>query len=217
MKVGSKLHGKQRSGAVLALLLGGACTAAASENNHYFASIHLDDNKIGQVHYTVQYDDQGEIEELKTRASVSFLGIEVFHFSQHLHEVWRDGELQDLNGHTDDDGDVYDTSLERKPGEYDGALNGKPLVLPHDAFPTSLWHYRITEQSLLFDLKDLRLLKVEVAESADTLSVHGETVAADRFDFTGDWQGAVWFDQDRNFLRAEYQVEKRAVVVTLDP
>ena len=93
MQVGLKLHGKRRSAAVLALLLGGSSTAAASEDDHYFASIHLDDDKIGQVHYTVQYDDQGEIEELKTRASVSVLGIEVFHFTQHLHEVWRDGEL----------------------------------------------------------------------------------------------------------------------------
>ena len=189
----------------------------AADDDHFFASIHLDDGKIGQVHYTVQYDDQGEIEELKTRASVSVLGIEVFHFTQHLHEVWQGGELQSLTGHTDDDGAVYETSLDRQPSEYDGTLNGKSLALPRDAFPTSLWHYRITEQSLLFDLKDLRLLKVQIAESADTLSMHGDAVAAERFDFTGDWQGTVWFDQNRKFLRAEYQVEDRDVVVTVDP
>ena len=29
------------------------------------------------------------------------------------------------------------------------------MTLPHDAFPTSVWHYAITQKSLLFDLKDL--------------------------------------------------------------
>ena len=39
-------------------------------------------------------------------------------------------------------------------------LTGKALTLPHDAFPTSVWHYQITQKSLLFDLKDFRLTRI---------------------------------------------------------
>jgi hypothetical protein len=201
----------------LAAVAGTQPAIAADDHRSHFASIHLDGGKIGNVHYTVKYDDQGEIEELKTRASVSLLGFEVFHFTQHLHESWEGGELQRLRGHTDDDGAIFESSAERTPAEYNAALNGEPLVLPHEAFPMSLWHYRITEQSLLFDLKDLRLLQVEVAKSEDTVSIDGRSVPAFSFAFSGDWQGTVWFDRDEIFLRAEYEVEGRGVVVSVDP
>lgn len=201
----------------LAAVAGAQPAIAAEDHRNHFASIHLDGGKIGNVHYTVKYDAEGEVEELKTRASVSMLGLEVFHFSQDLHESWDGGELQSLLGRTDDDGEIFEATAERTPREYDAALNGKPLALPHEAFPMSLWHYGITEQSLLFDLKDLRLLKVEVAKRDDTVTIDGQSVPASRFTFSGDWQGTVWFDPDEVFLRAEYEVEGRAVVVSLDP
>ena len=37
--------------------------------------------------------------------------------------------------------------------------------MPGDAFPASVWHYAITGQSLLFDLKTLQLMHVQVARS----------------------------------------------------
>ncbi len=62
------------------------------QQNH-FASIYLDGKKIGQVHFTLRHDEKGLVEELKTRSSVSIFGIKVFYFTQHLHEIWKDGEI----------------------------------------------------------------------------------------------------------------------------
>lgn len=208
-----------RLASILVLVVAGGygqVIAADGPENH-FASIHLNRDKIGQVHYFIETNEDGEIEELKTRASVSVLGFKVFHFTQDLHEIWANGELQRLNGDTDDDGTSYEVTLTRDPAHYEGELNGETVTVPHDAFPASLWHYRITEQTLLFDLKDLRLLEVQVTESAETLSIDGQAIATSRFDFTGDWQGTVWFDQDRQFVKAAYQVDGRDVTVTLDP
>ena len=70
-----------------------------------------------------------------------------------------------MDGHTNDDGDKFQASVARKPDEYTGVLNGKNLTLPHDAFPNSVWHYQITEQSLLFNLSDLRLMNVQVEQA----------------------------------------------------
>lgn len=201
----------------LAVAVGCQRASAAEEHQNHFASIHLNRDKIGQVHYAVKTNATGEVEELRTRASVSVFGFEVFHFTQHLNETWKNGELQTLSGNTNDDGEVYEVSLTRDPESYGGEINGGTVTVPIDAFPTSLWHYRITEQTLLFDLKDLRLLQVEVAESEETLTIDGQPVEASRFDFTGDWEGTVWFDQDRQFLKAAYEVDGRGVTVTLDP
>jgi Domain of unknown function (DUF6134) len=122
------------------LVAQGAC---AADQNH-FASLSLDGKKIGQVQYTVRTNDQGVVEELKTRSSLSILGFQVYYFAQDLHEVWRGGELQSLQGNTDDHRTIFKSSLQRNPTEYDGVLNGKTLALPHDAFPNSVWHYAIT-------------------------------------------------------------------------
>ncbi len=185
-------------------------------NQNYFASIYLGGKKIGQVHYMLRQDEKGMVEELKTRSSVSILGFKVFYFTQHLHEVWKDGELQSMRGHTDDHGKIYESRLDRNPKEYDVVLNGKTLTLPHDAFPTSVWHYKITQKSLLFDLKDLRLMKVKVRESEDSVSVDGKSIPASRFDFSGEWRASLWFDQNKQLLKMKYEVEGREVVVVMD-
>ncbi len=96
-------------------------------------------------------------------------------------------------------------------------LNGKPLTLPHDAFPTSVWHYKITQKSLLFDLKDLRLMKVKVSESKDSVSVGGRSIPASRFDFSGEWHTSIWYDQNKQLLKIKYKIRGREVVVTMDP
>jgi len=74
-------------GIVLAVLL--VTNGARAADQNHFASIYLDDKKIGQVQYTVRTNDQGVVEELKTRSSLSILGFQVYYFAQDLHEVWK--------------------------------------------------------------------------------------------------------------------------------
>jgi hypothetical protein len=108
-------------------------------------------------------------------------------------------------------------SLQCNAKDYDVVLNGKPLTLPHDAFPTSVWHYKITQKSLLFDLKDLRLMKVKVSESKDAVSIGERSIPASRFDFSGEWEISVWYDQNKQLLKIKYKIRGREVVVTMDP
>jgi Family of unknown function (DUF6134) len=202
--------------ASLVLSFIGTTAAADKTPQNHFATIQVDGKKIGQVHYTLTYDEQGEVESLKTTASYSVLGFEVYHFSQDLNETWRSGELQSMDGHTNDDGDKYQASVARKPNDYAGVLNGKNLTLPHNAFPNSVWHYDITGQSLLFNLSDLRLMNVQVSKRAERVKIGGRSFDSERFDFTGDWQASLWFDQNQQLLKLEYKIKDRDVVVTLD-
>lgn len=203
---------------VAAIAFGLISTALAADKRqeNHFATITLDGKKIGQVHYTLSYDEQGELESLKTSASYSVLGFEVYHFAQDLNEAWKTGLLQSMDGYTNDDGDKYQVELKRTAESYDGVLNDKKLTLPHNAFPNSVWHYAITEQSLLFNLTDLRLMKVAVARRQEKVKIDKKSFDAERFDFTGDWQASLWFDQDKQLLKLEYEVDGRKVLVTLD-
>jgi Domain of unknown function (DUF6134) len=199
--------------AVLAIASG--ADAAKRAENH-FGSIYIDGKKAGQIHYTVEYDDNGAVETLKTRASLSILGIKLFNFEQNLHEAWHQGDLQTLKGRTDDDGKIYNAALDRQPDQYKGVLNDRPIELPATAFPASVWHYAIIDQPLLFDLKDFRLMNVKVARAEETLTINKRKIPTERFDFSGDWQASVWFDQNKMLVQFKYAVEGHEVRVQLD-
>jgi Family of unknown function (DUF6134) len=200
--------------AALAGLAAAAHAAGRAENR--FGSIHIDGKKAGQVHYTIQYGEAGDVESLKTRASLSILGVKLFNFEQSLHEEWRRGELRNLRARTDDDGKLYEVSLERGSALYRGTLNGKPVELPDQAFPASVWHYAIVQRTLLFDLSTFKLMNVKIARSNETLTLAGKRVAAERFDFSGDWRAAAWFDAKRELVQFRYLVDGHEVTVLLD-
>ena len=192
-----------------------ACAGVRTENR--FGSIHIDGKKAGQIHYTIEYGETGDVETLRTRASLSILGVRLFNFEQSLHEEWRRGELQQLRSRTDDDGKIFEASLSRGTAVYRGSLNGTPLELPDRAFPASVWHYGIVDRTLLFDLKDFKLLNVKIARAGETLVLpNGRKVSTERFDFSGDWRATAWFDHKRELVKFKYVVDGHDVEVRLD-
>ncbi len=191
-------------------------TVGAETVKNHFASILLGRKKIGQVHYTARHDKEGTLQELKTRASLSILGFEVYHHTLHTHEFWEAEKMKHLWGNANEDGTTYEMDLTRKPYDYIGTLNNQPIKLPADSFPTAVWHYAITEHTQLFSIPDLRLLNVKVQKSSDTVLIGNKQIPAEKFVFSGDWKATVWFDHDKQFLKWEYKVEGKNIVVLLD-
>jgi len=200
------------------LLIGFAAAAyAGARNENRFGSIYIDGKKGGQIHYTIEYGETGDVETLRTRVSRSILGIKVFNFEQSLHEEWRRGELQQFRARTDDSGEIFDGSLSRGSEVYRVSLNGKPFELPQKAFPASVWHYGIVNRTLLFDLKTFKLLHVKIARKDETIALpNRKKVAAERFDFSGDWSATAWFDRKRELVQFRYVVDGHTVEVRLD-
>lgn len=191
--------------------------ARAELYQNRFASIILGKKKIGQVHFSTKHDDNGVLQELSTRSSLSILGVELYHHTLHVREFWEDGELQRLWGNANDHGETYDIALQRNTDNYTGTLNNNPVRLPHNAFPTAVWHYAITRHPLLFSIPGLKLANVKVAKSADKVKIGKKRVLAEKFVFTGDWESTLWFDDQQQFLKWTYKVKGRDIEVILDP
>ncbi|MZR32206.1 DUF6134 family protein [Sneathiella litorea] len=205
---------------ILALLvfitLSTSAVLADPVKKNQFASVYLKGDKIGQVHLTTIRNEKGEIEEMHANASVSFLGMEVYGFTQNLKETWSNRELQKMEGKTDDNGTAHHISLSRDTENYLATYNGKESTLPLTAFPTSPWHYSITENTLLFNIVDFKLLNVKIEKAADTIKVGDKDINAEKFTFTGDWEAKLWFDANKEFVKGEYDVSGRQVTVILD-
>lgn len=203
---------------ILLTLLPLSIGAAAAEHiqKNQFASVFLKDDKIGYVHLTTVHNEKGEIEELRANASVSFLGMQVYGFDQNLKETWASSELQKMSGKTDDNGTPHEISLSRNAEDYQASYNGKDLTLPLNAFPTSPWHYAITQNALLFNIVDFELLNVKIAKAEETLKINDKDIKTEKFTFTGDWEAKLWFDENKEFVKGEYDVSGRQVTVVLD-
>ena len=204
-------------GLLLSVVFGLAAAGQAAEPEQFFASVFLDKKKIGQFHVRISRAETGEIEELRARASVSMLGIQLYEFTHDLTQTWRAGELQKLSGNADDNGTKYDLRLTRGATDYSGAVNGKPVTLPIEAFPNSIWHYGIVDHALLFNEVDLKLLKVTTTQGNDTVELDRKKIPAKKVTIKGEFAATVWFDQDRNFVMAELPIAGRKVVVRRDP
>ncbi len=192
-------------------------TAGADTFKNYFASIMLDGKKIGHVQYTARHDSEGTLQELKTRASLSILGFEVYHHTLHTHEFWEADEMKHLWGNSNEDGTAYEMDLTRTHGEYVGTLNNQLIKLPANSFPTAVWHYAITEHAQLFSIPEFRLLNVKVKKVPDAVLIGNKKIPAEKFAFSGDWKATVWFGLDKQFLKWEHKVKGKKVVVLLDP
>jgi hypothetical protein len=202
---------------LLGVVLGFAAASEAAEPEQFFASVLLDKKKIGQFHVRISRAETGEIEELRARASVSMLGVRLYEFTHDLTQTWRAGELQALRGVADDNGTKYDLQLTRDATKYSDKVNNKPVTLPIEAFPNSIWHYGIVDHPLLFNEVDLKLLKVTTTQGADSVEFDKKKIPADRITIKGDFAATVWFDQDRNFVMAELPIAGRKVLVKRDP
>jgi hypothetical protein len=168
------------------------------------------------VHFSATHNDKVVLQELQTNTSYSVFGVELYHHTLDVHELWKDGEIQTLSVTSNDNGDLYDADLTREAGAYAGHLNSKPFAIPLEAFAVAVWHYAIAENSLLFNLPDLNLYRVKVNKSTDKVTVDGRKIPAEKFEFSGDWEATVWLDEKRRFLKWTYSVLGIDVVVLMD-
>lgn len=192
--------------AVLTAVLLTASTAALGQvpEGQFEATIYIDDDEAGRAVFSREVDGPVRIDELKSEVSVSLLGLELFDFTQQVRESWRDKELHAFQSRTNDDGDIYDIALERENGVLKGTLNDQPVELPAGAFPTSVWHYDIVNQDVLFDVKDLDVREVEVQRDTETLEIEGERIPTERFTFTEGWNAKIWYDDEQRLVQFTY-------------
>jgi Domain of unknown function (DUF6134) len=204
-------------GLLLVAVCGFAAAGQAAEPEQFFASVFLDKKKIGHFHVRMSRAETGEIEELRARASVTMLGINLYEFTHDLTQTWQDGELTHLQGQSDDNGTKYELELARQSSDYAGSVNGQAVTLPIEAFPNSIWHYGIVDHALLFSEVDLKLLHVTTTHGTDTVEFGGQKIPTDRVTISGDFTATSWFDQDKNFIMAELKIGGRKVAIKRDP
>ena len=174
-------------------------------------------NVIGRqtVHYALNGPDLTVT--IDVQASLSALGIRVYHYQHHGEEHWRDGQMVALDTQTDDDGTPRAVHAARDPaGTWRGVTGLTPGPAP--LLSTSLWNSQTVVQTRLLDRETGAVVAVHGSPAGEeTLTLGARQVPAHKFDLAGLVSGAVWYDRNGCWLQALFhtrvdgsQVEVRA-------
>ncbi len=182
-------------------------TAAVQELRY---EIRMEDRPIGVETVSLR-QQQGQTTvtvQTETNATVLFF---TFHYDHQRTELWRDGVLQSVNAHTNDDGAVSDMVAQARPPVANGPsgwtfnVNGTVSEGSEDSLPLTLWTSAVVRKDHLFSVIDAAPYAVQVAAlGAEPLAIGSRTAEAQHYRLTGDVIRDLWFDADGHLLRTTF-------------
>ena len=159
-------------------------------------------NVIGRqtVRYAISGPDMTVT--IDVQASIRAMGIRVYNYTHHGEERWHAGQMVALVTKTDDDGTPRKVDASRDPVTgWHGVTGLSPGMAP--LLATSLWNSQTVVQTRLLDRETGAVVAVHAGPGrAETLTLPGRAVPAERFDLTGIVSGSAWYDRSGCWLQA---------------
>ena len=177
-------------------------------------------NRIGT--HTVLYSSAtGETRittEIHLLVKVAFFT--VLAFSHRSEETWRDGRLTSLDSETVEDGATLHVRGEATPGGFRVVSAGGPFTASADTLTSnSLWTPAVLEQQTLVDAQHGGVIGVSARKLADErIAVGSREVRATRYTFITPYlAGSIWYDENRLWVRGEFERNGSTIEYRLDP
>jgi hypothetical protein len=173
----------------------------------------------GELHFTVmrEGDEIGthEIEfeqksgalevEIETDVAVKVLGIALYRFEHEGHEVWRDGQLVQLNSKTNDDGKAHHLAVRLEDGKLVVEGDGRQGPEEPGVIPASLWNEELVKQSALLNTLDGSHMPVTVTRvGAEIVEAGGRNVSATHYSVTGQLNRELWYDANGVLVQVQF-------------
>lgn len=158
-------------------------------------------------YHRVDFRDQGSgvIVDTKFVVEVDFLFITAYRYEYESTEVWREGCLTELRALTDDDGDRSSVNVTDDGGGLrvvgpDGVVSAPRL------FPTNHWNAGVLGSEKVLNTITGQVDDVQIVDRGPSaVTVSGETVAAQRFSYTGDLVVDVWYDEQGRWVKMRFE------------
>lgn len=155
-------------------------------------------SRIGEHHST--FERKGDALTIRAEAEiiVRLMGISVFRYAHHATEQWQGGEFATLQTKTNDDGTSYWVDAERAGSGLvvSGSAQNR-YVAPAEALPMTHWNRSQVRLPKINPQKGDLLRPAVIDRGIEQVAVaSGGTIAARRYQFTGQAILDVWYDAD---------------------
>lgn len=186
---------------------------------------------LSEYHYTVMRDGaaigthrvsvspQGENVEVETETSleVAFGPLTLYAMEHQRHEVWRDGELEEMTAHTNKNGDVYDIAITRDREGYTRVINGRTDRFDPSIKLLALWHEDLFKFSSFLSPIEDKTYEISVDFiGADKIDLINQSVDAFAYRMSGDTNRELWYDADGHIIKVRLLDHSTAIEYVLN-
>jgi hypothetical protein len=188
-------------------------------------AIYRDGQPVGR--HTVTFEHKGPLQVVTMACDIEVktLGVIAYRFSHRSREEWNGDELQSLHATTDDNGQKFTVSAERRDGKlavertapataptaaladqgYRGPDTSREM-LSGSLLPTSGWNFKQVQQSSLLNTQTGKLSHVQVTPAGrESVQMPGGSVSATRYRYTGDLKMDQWFDDKGRWIKGAFK------------
>ncbi len=204
------------SAMVLVLWTVEAAAAPEAGETRVYDIHHEDHGLVG--HHKVSFEKDGAdlVVAVENQIKVKVLFITAYRFEAMRRERWHDGKMVAYESQTHDDGTEITVSARAEGDKLIIEGPNGTAQAPLGTFPTHPWNKGILESGLLMATKTGELLEVEIASvGAETLELDGRSVAATRYEMTGDLERELWFDEEGNWVQLRFEKDGSQITFTL--
>jgi hypothetical protein len=171
--------------------------------------------EVGRHVITFACDGDDLIVETEIEGEVKVLMVPLFKRDGTYRELWRGDRLVAFDSRIVDNGEVYEV-IARATGDHTvidgrrGRIEAPPTIVSNHP-----WNHEVVQRTLLFDTQRGRLQKVQVTPAgADTISVAGRVVEAQKYRITGDLERELWYDDAGNWLQSRLEHDGAKITLT---
>ena len=197
------------------LPVSGALACAHPPEQVTYAIHHETYGDVGRHVITFSCEGEDLVVETAIAGEVKLLAIPLFKREARYREVWRDDRLVAFQSRVVDNGEVYEVSA-RAESDHTvidgrrGRIEAPPTIVSNHP-----WNHDVIERTLLFDTQRGRLQKVQVTPAgADTITVAGRVVEAQKYRITGDLERELWYDDAGNWLQSRLEHDGAKITLT---
>lgn len=203
------------AGAAFALV-GGTFGGAVAPASRAFASgdagdaqtldfkVLRDGSEIGSHRLQISREGERTLVDIDINLEVGFGPLVLYRYAHRNREVWEDGQFIRFDSHTDDDGESYAVTAERR--NRDIVVDRKPAedyrIDRPDVLPTSYWNEATVRQQVLLDTQKGRKMEVQVEDLGwDEIEASGRTIRARKYEMRGDLRLTLWYDESGRWVK----------------
>lgn len=145
---------------------------------------------IGRHELIAEKSGDALLVQIRIDIEIRVLGFRAYYYQHANDETWVGGALQTLSASTDEDGERSQATVTRNGDQL--LINGAPAP---EASPTSYWNYANFGVRPWFSTQTGKMLSLQFSQTPG---------ARERWDLAGDFAGALFYDEEREWRGFEF-------------
>lgn len=140
----------------------------------------------------------------------------VFHYDHTASETWRNGQLIEVTGTVNDDGNKASMEAARQGANLEVTGSLFTGEAPTDAIPASHWNYAQLLTRHLLSTEDGEIYQIKVTpKGRDTIEAAGQTIKANRYLVESDLDIDLWYDDQGRWVKLAFEARGQQIEYVL--